>query len=283
MINVRSVFGFWLLSTACISRGGDSPPPPPPTTDIGTDAAVPDDSVTPTDRMQTGDGARPMCSPTMAAENTVARCADGLDNDCDGFADCNDFDCKKCSIPACVVNNTVSINSDGGTCMCMGTVENSATACADGIDNDCNGFTDCQDFGCQNCAVPLCLADGGVPTRDGGFCVCRGPENTTAACSDGVDNDCNSFIDCNDFSCTRADAGTVTSCDAAVVSDAGGRADVAGCVRMGSENTNAACSDGIDNDCDGFIDCGRGTLPDFNCTQTAAVTVCGGTDAGTRD
>ena len=44
---------------------------------------------------------------------------------------------------------------------------------------------------------------------------------------------------------------------------------VAGCTASGAENTNAACSDGVDNACDGYVDCN-----DFNCSRTAAVTVC---------
>ncbi len=159
--------------------------------------------------------------------------------------------------------------------MC-GAAETTTGACSDGLDNDCDGFTDCQDFSCQTCAVPVCLADGGLNRGDAGFCVCRGAENTNTACGDGVDNDCDGFTDCGDFDCTMTTGLTVCA------RDGGGRADTGACDATGSENTNAACSDGVDNDCDGFIDCGNsGTSPDFDCTRTAAVTVCGASDAGT--
>jgi hypothetical protein len=39
------------------------------------------------------------------------------------------------------------------------------------------------------------------------------------------------------------------------------------------EDTNAACSDGVDNDLDGFADCA-----DAECTETPGVTVCGSAD-----
>ena len=34
--------------------------------------------------------------------------------------------------------------------------------------------------------------------------ICPDVEKSEAACSDGVDNDGNGFVDCNDFSCDRA-------------------------------------------------------------------------------
>ena len=49
----------------------------------------------------------------MTREDTAARCNDGLDNDCNGFADCDDFACRSCAVPACLTNNTVTLR-DGG-------------------------------------------------------------------------------------------------------------------------------------------------------------------------
>src|SRR5437868_6883272 len=51
-----------------------------------------------------------MC-PTMGPENTAAACADGCDNDGNGFADCNDFDC--CSVATCGAG-TACAPRDGG-------------------------------------------------------------------------------------------------------------------------------------------------------------------------
>ncbi len=48
-------------------------------------------------------------------------------------------------------------------------------------------------------------------------------------------------------------------------------------VPHGMENTDALCSNGIDDDCNGYIDCN-----DYHCSRNAAVSVCsGGTDGGT--
>ena len=153
-------------------------------------------------------------------------------------------------------------------------MENSNAACSDGIDNDCNGFFDCNDFACsRNAAVTIC-PDAGQSTRDAAQrvdtagCVRSGGEDDAMACGDGRDNDCNGFMDCNDFACSRNPAVMVCGAfdagaprDVFMFRDVGPRGDSAGCTSMGMENTPTACADGIDNDCDGFLDCA-----DRNCS-----------------
>ncbi len=58
--------------------------------------------------------------------------------------------------------------------------ENTAGECRDGMDNDCDGFNDCTDPGCDAICSP--------PPVDAG-CVITGVENTAAACMDNVDDD----------------------------------------------------------------------------------------------
>ncbi len=267
----RSLLGALLLVTACISRGSSGGGGGTEDASTTPDSTVsPDGTVTPDGTVSDRARVDVACATTRAAENTAARCSDGLDNDCNGFADCDDFACQTCAVPTCLTNNAVRLR-DGGTCMCGAQQENTTALCSDGLDNDCDGFTDCQDFSCQSCSVSVCLADGGLNRGgDAGFCLCRGEENTNTACGDGVDNDCNGFTDCNDFSCSRSDGG-VTVCGS-TTRDAG-----RSCDATGSENSNAACGDGVDNDCDGFIDCN-----DFDCSRNSMVTVCGASDAGTR-
>jgi hypothetical protein len=186
-----------------------------------------------------------------------------------------------------------SFDIPSSTCTATG-AEDTDSTCADGVDNDCNGFIDCLDPSCRGAAA-VCAAtlDAGRPPRDAagrrdvGACTPSGAENTDSTCADGVDNDCNGFVDCNDFGCSRAPA--VTVCrrdggssidvppprdsgvhrDSGVRRDSGTRRDIGPCTASGMENTNASCSDGVDNDCDGYVDCN-----DFNCSRTAAVTVC---------
>ncbi|HEU4538807.1 MAG TPA: hypothetical protein VFS00_32025, partial [Polyangiaceae bacterium] len=81
-------------------------------------------------------------------------------------------------------------------------------------------------------------------------------ENTNAACSDKIDNDGDTFVDCQDNSCRFF---PVTG-------------DV--CPQAG-EASDDECSDGQDNDGDTFVDC-----QDFSCSKSPLVTVCGGRFSG---
>ena len=131
-------------------------------------------------------------------------CDDEIDNDGNGFVDCDDF--------ACI-----------GSPDCPAKMENDDTLCADGIDNDDDGLTDCAD--------PSCYGHPDVT-------VC-----TETNCTDGVDNDGDDFTDCADFDCLYSEP----SC------------------QVDKEVTDETCSDGIDNDGNGFVDCA-----DFACRYCSA-------------
>ena len=68
-------------------------------------------------------------------------CSNGIDDDGDGYIDCNDFDCD--GDPACPFE-----------------------ICDDGIDNDGDSYIDCDDFGCSD--DPACSSGdgGGGPCDD---------------------------------------------------------------------------------------------------------------------
>jgi hypothetical protein len=180
---------------------------------------------------------------TCVPEKDDAHCGNGIDDDCDGFIDCHDFDCS--------LSSTVTV------CPCTPTgPENTPEACSDGIDNDCDHYVDCRDFDCShnNPNVPAC-------------CPNRAPEDTDDSCSDGIDNDCNGFIDCKDFACSRNSA--ITVCDAG-----------APCVPTGPENTAAACANGKDDDCDGYTDCRDFNCIGTASCPVGPTPACGACDAG---
>ena len=56
-------------------------------------------------------------------------------------------------------------------------------SCTDLVDNDLDGFVDCQDQDCQT------------------FNFCLLQENTFEKCSDSTDNDSDGLIDCDDEEC----------------------------------------------------------------------------------
>ncbi|GAA0760396.1 S8/S53 family peptidase [Psychroflexus lacisalsi] len=95
------------------------------------------------------------CSDSENETNDIEEeiCDDGIDNDGNGFVDCEDASCS--SNRACVESN-----------------------CEDGIDNDGDGFVDCEDINCedfQDCLIERCI--------------------------DGIDNDEDGLIDCDDPDC----------------------------------------------------------------------------------
>jgi hypothetical protein len=206
---------------------------------------------------------------TGTPENTAELCADGQDNDGNGFVDCNDKGC--CSVVDCsgMPTSYCGKKGAGGAGGSTGSGENTVALCSDGIDNDGNNFVDCNDKGC--CGVVDCSA---MPTS---YCGKKGaggaggaggasgtPENTAALCADGQDNDGNGFIDCNDKGCC-----SVVDCSADPTSYCGKKgAGGSGGASGTPENTVALCSDGIDNDGNKYIDCNdKGCCGVVSCTS----------------
>ena len=120
------------------------------------------------------DGDDPDCQCTPS-EPTEVTCNDGLDNDCDGLIDGDDPDCPTmaCSDystkgacnadPACEWQGSPK----NGTCVeavvCTPTSPDEVNLCGDGVDNDCDGLTDCADS--DDCGGdPVCQVDCSVYT-----------------------------------------------------------------------------------------------------------------------
>ncbi len=134
----------------------------------------------------------PNCQAGGTDENTEAACRDWLDNDGDGAVDCDDQDCQVPEIRAC--RGSWSGSSGGGVSQVSGSSalgaptpddlpelgrdqqvedlmgtngdidgERSDETCADGIDNDLDGRTDCQDYGCRfSPSVTVCQPSSGI-------------------------------------------------------------------------------------------------------------------------
>ncbi len=146
------------------------------------------------------------------------------------------------------------------------------TVCNDRIDNDGDSVVDCGDADCEE--DPACKLTG---VR----------EQTDALCSDFIDNDGNGKIDCDDLGCQGSG---VTVCkgswrgDQPGVKGQGTKSNTFSVPldegmsvdqmigRFGDadgERNDYTCSDGVDNDGDGRIDCA-----DFGCRFDSQVTVC---------
>ena len=104
--------------------------------------------------------------------------------------------------------------------------------CSNGIDDDGDGLTDCEEGGCTD--------DPACPER----------------CTDGVDDDADLLVDCADPECSD-DAACPEDCDNGADDDANGRSDCADpeCRDVAPCLESGACDDGLDNDLDGWADC----------------------------
>lgn len=153
------------------------------------------------------------------------------------------------------------------------------TECSDRIDNDGDTVVDCGDHDCHE--HPACQPDGQ-------------PESTNERCSDWVDNDSDGYTDCEDLDCAGLEAcmgswdreiagQTVAGAGAGASSGSSGATGLEQSLTAGEveedlqgrgadrdgERTNYFCSDGVDNDGDGFTDC-----DDIGCKLGTEVTVC---------
>ncbi|MEK9176881.1 MAG: PKD domain-containing protein, partial [Patescibacteria group bacterium] len=116
--------------------------------------------------------------------------------------------------------------TSGWSNSCTITVTGNVGQCADGVDNDSDGYTDCADRGCHT--------DGNASNA----ASCNPERVENPQCSDTVDNDGDATADTQDPGChTDANAGNAAS------------------YNPGDDNeVNTQCSDGIDNDGNGTAD-----------------------------
>jgi hypothetical protein len=107
-----------------------------------------------------------ICTPGDPAEpGTELSCDNGLDDDCDGLTDTSDPDCTTCSDYGskgdCNMDPNCEWQGSPKRGMCVDAVVCTPTGpelgnCSDGIDNDCNGMTDCADTAACG-ADPVCM------------------------------------------------------------------------------------------------------------------------------
>jgi hypothetical protein len=240
-------------------------------------------------------------------------CTNGVDDNCNGLIDCLDPSCA--AMPQCCAPGTSRACYDGpsgteavGVCKggnelcltagswsgaCLGEVVPSGEVCNDGLDDDCNGLTDCLDPACvgaTGCCQPshyLTCYDGPPGTKGVGVCksgrdYCNSTSNTwkpgcagevvpsAEICGDGLDNDCNGLADCADPACYMAAGCCTPSSTRSCYPGPGGTEGVGVCA-AGTETCSASgtpgkctgavvpstevCGDGLDNNCNGLTDC----------------------------
>ncbi len=156
-----------------------------------------------------------------------------------------------------------------------------------GYDCDAECYSSCAAAQCtvdfcnvdiDGCLNVCCTATDSPPTPEGcdptgGADETSGDgEDTPAACTDELDNDGDGYVDC-DASLPDFDCCGVGTCECT-----GACAGMGACGMQGSENDEATCTDGLDNDGDGYIDCDA-RFPAFVCCGVGSCP-CTGACAG---
>ena len=105
---------------------------------------------------------------------TESNCSNGLDDDGDGWIDCDDTDCSASCPGSEICDNGIDDDGNGAAdcadSACLGTSFCVETSCTNGLDDDGDGWIDCDDADCDAdaaCAAPGCVASDLSSTASG--------------------------------------------------------------------------------------------------------------------
>ncbi len=161
-----------------------------------------------------GDGTELLCDESTQHTESC----NGEDDDCDGEIDenwptlgelCDGVDDDICE------NGVLICNDAGNGLRCDEAPSTNKPEVCNGVDDDCDGDVD-EDMGQYTCGVGECVNTVSVCV-EGVYQQCvrlPRPEQAETSCNDGLDNDCDGFIDNDDLDCNGGGGGS-DSCSCA--------------------------------------------------------------------
>ncbi len=194
------------------------------------------------------------------------------------YSDCNDSDPTINSSATDIPDDGIDQDCDGADATSASTTPTSETSCTNGVDDDQDGLTDCDDSDCASDAA--CQSSGGTGGCAGtevidcnGNCA-PGYWVGDGACDDGsyaylgnqIDLDCAQH-NYDDGDCAVSTPTSETSCTNGVDDDQDGLTDCADsdCAFDSACQPETNCTNGVDDDQDGLTDC-----DDSDCASDAA-------------
>jgi hypothetical protein len=274
-----------LVDTADGSFGGLASPATPP---CGRQDGVCAGAVTPSERCAAGAWQDCVTEDYLAHAPTYQAAAelkcDGLDEDCDGSVD-EDFVLTQadgtlvsgagvaCGVGACAGGFTICDEAGAGI-VCSSSGDTITERC-NGLDDDCDGFTD-EDFPVgQACGLGACAGGVHECSASGQGTLCNtlasgsDPKASPEIC-DGLDNDCDGLVDAKDPDLNQGvDGAVIVLCQLQQGICAGANKPPERCVDGAWQACSAAdylahapayqpeaeqVCDGLDEDCDGDTD-----------------------------
>lgn len=174
-------------------------------------------------------------------------CEDGVDQDCNGAdldCGCTDADGDGYADVACGGNDCDDTDP---------AIHPNVSELCNSVDDDCDGQTD-EDFGSYICGVGVCQRTVDICV-DGEYQSCvplEPPEQTETTCNDGLDNDCDDYVDAQDLDCAGCQNPDADGDDYDGVGCGG--ADCDDSDPAVNPSADEDCDNGIDDDCNGLID-----------------------------